>query len=52
MILIIAFAIILMVGIDRLLERLNIRPEDPSAAGGGFSDVVAAVRGWWRKRQG
>lgn len=51
MILIVAFAVILVAGVERLLARLNIRPEEP-AAGGGFADVVNAVRGWLTKRRG
>lgn len=52
MILIIAVAVILMTGVDRLLARLGIRPEHPASAGGGFADVVSALRGWLRKRRG
>ena len=51
MILIVAFAIILIASVERLLARFNIRPEEP-APGGGFADVVNAVRGWLNKRRG
>jgi hypothetical protein len=50
-ILIIAVAVILMTGIDRLLARLNIRPADPDAARGGFRDLVDAFRRWRENRQ-
>jgi hypothetical protein len=50
-VLIIAVAVILMLGIDRLLGRLGIRPEDPASAGGGFRDVVDAARRWLRGRE-
>lgn len=48
-ILVLAVAIILMTGIDRLLAWFNIRPAEPPA--GGFADVMRAVRGWLATRR-
>ncbi len=50
-IVIIAVAVILMIGIDRLMARLGIRPVDPDAARGGFSDLVAVARRWLQNRR-
>lgn len=41
----------LMVLIEVLLERFNIRPVDPSDKAGGLRDIVAKARQWRDNRK-
>lgn len=43
MLLVLAFAVVLLLGIERLLSRLGIRRANPNDALGGFRDVLARV---------
>jgi hypothetical protein len=46
-----AVALLLLVGIERLLKRFNIRPERPEERSGGFRDVLERVEQWQRDHE-
>ena len=45
------FVLLLGVGINRLLARLGIHPEDPDAARGGIATLADALERWAEKRR-
>lgn len=44
--LIIIVALVLGTAIDRLMERLGIRPADPDERAGGIRDVIVRLQSW------
>lgn len=47
---VIVAAVILMLLVEFLMIRLNIRPADPAARTGGFRDILAKFREWSNNR--
>lgn len=41
----------LMVLVETLLDRFNIRPVDPSGKAGGLRDILAKARQWTDNRK-
>lgn len=50
-ILVIAAAVSMMLGIELLMARLGIRPVDPDQRSGGFRDVIEKGREWSEARR-
>jgi hypothetical protein len=48
---VIAIAVLLTIGIERLLARLGIRPEDPDSAKGGLRVVAEKMEAWAKERK-
>jgi hypothetical protein len=49
--LILILALVLGTAIDRMLERMGIRPADPAERSGGFRDVLVRVQAWVERRR-
>lgn len=45
------FVLFLGVGINRLLDRLGIRPADPQTSRGELANVAAAIERWAQRRR-
>lgn len=51
-VLIACLVLLLRIGINRLLDRLGIRPVETDAARGGLAEVADALERWAAKRRG
>ncbi|MGA7669184.1 MAG: hypothetical protein WBW04_02105 [Nitrolancea sp.] len=49
--LIFSVALLLIVGVERLLRRLGITPERPEDASSGFRDVLHRIEEWQREHE-
>jgi hypothetical protein len=47
---VIAIAVLLTTGIERLLARLGVRPVDPESAQGGLRYVAERLEAWAKER--
>jgi hypothetical protein len=50
-ILVMATAVILTVGIEQLLRRIGVQPEDPEAARGGLEQLSRTLDAWADRRR-
>jgi len=46
-----AVALLLIVGIERLMRRLGVTPERPDDAASGFRDLLRRIEEWQREHE-
>lgn len=47
---IVVAAVLLSIGIERVIARLGVRPVDPDAARGGMSRIAEGLQEWSQRR--
>lgn len=47
----VAFGLLLMLGVERLLRRFGVRPDRPEDLTGGMRDVLERVEQWQRDHE-